>query len=351
MILPDSNVLPAPLWLITTLHILTLTLHFGAMNFLVGGMVLVLTGRFTRRWQNPTVRRVIALLPSIMAATVTLGVAPLLFLQLVYPAQMYSASIVSGWFWFLIIPALIAGYSLLYRSAFGSKSGRSGAAGLLWPALAAVVYVSLVYSSVFSMAERPDTIQRLYAAKQTGVMWNPAWGDYVFRWLHMMMGAVTVGGFCVGVLGRDDPEAFPAAKHVFAWGMGAAALAGFGYLGSLGAILPAFMRSSAIWVLTAGILLAAGSLHFFFKRHFLPSGIALFSSLLLMVATRHQVRILRLQGTFDPAAWKVTPQWSAFLVFLASFVLALALVGYMLRLFFRRAADDARSDASGGAGL
>ena len=142
MNLPDSNLLPAPLWLITALHILTLTLHLAAMNFLVGGLVLVLTGRFARRWQNPTVRKVIALAPNIMAATVTLGVAPLLFLQLVFPAQMYSASIISGWFWFLVVPAVILAYTLLYRAAFASIGGAKSQARRLWPALAALAYVS-----------------------------------------------------------------------------------------------------------------------------------------------------------------------------------------------------------------
>jgi hypothetical protein len=347
MILPDSNVLPAPLWLITALHILTLTLHLAAMNFLVGGMVLVLTGRFENRWQNPTVLRILGLLPSVMAVTVSFGVAPLLFLQLVYPGQMYSAAIVSGWFWVLIIPAVIVAYSLLYRTSFSAKSGKVSAGRLLWPALAAVVYVSLVYSSVFSMAERPELIQRVYASTQSGFGWNPSPGDYVLRWLHMLMGAVTVGGFCVGVLGKDDPEAFPAAKRSFAWGMGAAALAGFGYLGSLGPIIPALMRSSGIWVLTAGMVLAAGSLHFFFKRQFIPAGAALFTSLLLMVITRHQVRVLKLRGTFDAASWKIAPQWPAFVIFIACFVLALILVGYMFRLFFRHRAA-AGTDRSAG---
>ena len=97
MNLPDYNFIPAPLWLITVLHILTLTLHFVAMNFLVGGVIIVLWGKFTDRWNHPVVKKFISAFPSAMAATVTLGVAPLLFVQLVYHRQVYAASIVSGW--------------------------------------------------------------------------------------------------------------------------------------------------------------------------------------------------------------------------------------------------------------
>jgi hypothetical protein len=96
MSLPDTNVLPGPLWLITTLHVHTLSLHFAAMNFVIGGILIVLVEKWNGRGDSLVVRRFITLFPSAMAATITLGVAPLLFLQLVCPRQMYSATIVSG---------------------------------------------------------------------------------------------------------------------------------------------------------------------------------------------------------------------------------------------------------------
>jgi hypothetical protein len=281
------------------------------------------------------VLRFIGLFPSIMAATVTLGVAPLLFLQLVYPSQMYSASIVSGWFWGMIIPVVIAAYYLLYGASFSERGTSSGKALHLWPALVALGYVSLVYSSVFSMAEHPQTIATLYAADQSGLVWNPNLGEYAFRWLHMVTGALTVGGFFAGALTKNCPESFPLARKMFIYGMAAAAVAGFCYLFTLGGILRGFMHSPGIWALAFAILLSAGALHFFYRRSFFFSGSALFASLLLMVATRHQVRLLKLRPDFDPASWRVAPQWSAFLIFLACFLLACALVFYMLLLLRR----------------
>jgi hypothetical protein len=185
MNLPDTNVLPGPLWLITTLHVLTLSLHFAAMNFVIGGILIVLVEKWNGRGDNLVVRRFITLFPSAMAATITLGVAPLLFLQLVYPQQMYSAAIVSGWFWLLVIPGVILAYYFLYAAGF---------------------------------------------------------------------------------LGKDDPEAFAAAKKIFAYGMAAAAAAGLAYMATLGDYLPRLMKTPAIWALTLRIVLAAGSLHLFFKQ-------------------------------------------------------------------------------------
>jgi hypothetical protein len=228
----------------------------------------------------------------------------------------------------------IVAYYALYRSALtAERTGRISKSALAL-ALLGLVYISVTYSSVFSMAERPGQIHSLYAQDQSGWMWNPAAGDYVLRWLHMMLGAVTVGGFFVGLIGRDQPEAFALGKQFFVGGMVLAMLAGMAYLLSLLPYLEAFMHTPAIWGLTVGVLLSFGSLHFFFKRRFCESGLMLFVSMLTMVYARHTVRLLKLAGRFDPVSWRVAPQWSVFILFLVCFVVMLAVVGYMVRLVF-----------------
>jgi hypothetical protein len=336
MSLPDYNFIPAPLWLITALHILTLALHFIAMNLLFGSIVIVLWGRFTRRWEHPVVQRFINLFPSAMAATVTLGVAPLLFVQLVYHRQLYAASIVSAWFWLLIFVAVIFSYYFLYAAAFGKKNGTRKRVYLILT-LVGLVYVSFVYSSVFSLAEKPALYRKLYTANQSGFVINPDIGGYIFRWLHMLLGAVTVGGFFIGLIGRDSEEGFRTGKTFFLWGMAAAALFGFVYLIQLGDLLLLFMRTPAIWTLTIGIVLSVGALHFFFKKKFWAAGGMLFVSLLTMVYARHTVRLLRLRESFDPSSLQVSPQWTVFALFLICFVVALGVIAWMIRAYFREA--------------
>ena len=328
MNLPDSQFLAAPLWLLNALHLLTLTLHFVAMNFLVGGILIAIHAGLRKRWDDPTLQKFARTFPAAMAATITLGVAPLLFLQLIYPRQVYSAAIVSGWFWLNVITAVIIAYYAIYRAA-----GKWSVPALVL-ALAGLVYVSLVYSSVFSMAERPDLIRQLYAQDQSGRVWNPQAGDYVLRWLHMILGAITVGGFFVGMLGRNEPAAYQLGKQYFVIGMVLASLAGMAYLLSLQPILAAFMKTPAIWVLTVAVLLSLSSLHFFSKRNFCVSGTMLFVSMLGMVYARHVVRLLQLSGQFDPSSVRIAPQWGPFAMFLICFVIALAVVAHMLRLFF-----------------
>ncbi len=329
---PGYNFIPAPLWLIATLHVVTLTLHFVAMNFLFGGLMVILFGRLDDKWNNAAVRRYVGLLPTAMAATVTLGVAPLLFLQLAYHRQAYAAAIVSGWWWLLIIGAVMIAYYFLYGAAFTKKPGRVPI--LLSLAVVLLAYVSFVYSTVFSMAERPDLYHALYASSASGRVVNPDVGAWGYRWLHMLTGALTVGGFFVGLLGRKDDAVYRLGRGFFMWGMAASVVAGIAYLMTLGDVMLPLMRSFAMWLILVSLVLSLGSLHFYFRRRFFPAAAMLFVSLLSMVAVRHELRLIVLQGKWEPSSIPVKPQWSVFVIFLVCFVAAIGVVIAMLRMFF-----------------
>ncbi|RMD83781.1 MAG: hypothetical protein D6815_05700 [Candidatus Dadabacteria bacterium] len=331
--LPGYEFLSAPLWLITVLHVATLTLHFAAMNFLFGGLLVVLAGPFEGRWRHPVAARYVRLLPSAMAATITLGVAPLLFTQLVYHRQVYAAAIVSAWFWLGILGLAVVAYYLLYGASF-APAASPRRLRLLALAAVALLAISFLYSSVFSLAERPHVIRELYAATQSGWVLNPHLSDYLFRWLHMVLGAVAVGGFCVGLIGRDDEQAFQVGRRFFTYGVVAASVAGLFYVGTLGDEIAPFMRGWGIRAVTIGLLLTLASLWLFARRRFLAASLALGGSLASMVAARHILRLLRLGPVPSPAVEHVEPQWGIFAVFLVCFVLMLAALAYMLRLFF-----------------
>ena len=100
------------------------------------------------------------------------------------------------------------------------------------------------------------------------------------------------------------------------------------------------MRSAAIWILAVAVLLTLGSAHFFFKKKFFASGALLFLSLLGMVSTRHILRLIMLEGEFDPRSIPVVPQWTVFGVFVVCFALAIGAVAYMLKLYL----DERRAD-------
>ena len=328
MNLPSYEFLSAPVPLVILLHLVTLSLHFLAMNFLLGGLLIVIMAAIKKSWDDPTLIKFVRWLPIAMAATVTLGIAPLLFLQLMFHRQAYAAAIVSGWFWLFVPGAVIVAYYALYRASLvGEKTGKLCLPALLI-ALAGGLYISLVYSSVFTMVEHPQQIHDLYAADQSGWVWNPAQHDYLLRWLHMILGALAVGGYWVGALGKNSPVAYRTGKQSFIVGVVFAAISGTAYL----LTVPDLMHTRAIWALLVGIVLTLGSLHLFFKKKFCISGVMLFVSILMMTYARHMVRLLRLNPGYRPDSLHVAPQWGPFVMFLICFVVVLGVVAYMVRL-------------------
>ena len=80
---------PAPIWLLKTLHNLTLALHLISVELLLGGLVIGLAFAVFGRMRNSTemsgASHMLAhRLPTLMAFVINLGVPPLLFAQVLY---------------------------------------------------------------------------------------------------------------------------------------------------------------------------------------------------------------------------------------------------------------------------
>lgn len=336
---PGYEFLPAPLWIIHTLHVFTLVLHFVAMNFMVGGIVFLLFGRLDGGMRHPVAQKIIKLFPGVMSATITLGVAPLLFVQLVYPENVYSASIASGWFWLMIVGAGMLTYYLLYAASFSKNQGR--VKPFLAVAFLGMLYISVVYSSVLAMAETPDVYHALYASNPEGTSLNRSLAQWIPRWLHMITGSVAVGSFLVGLLARKDEAVFRRVRMFFTYSMALAMVLGFVYLGSLHNIMSSLMSGSTPWVLTVSILFSLGALHMFWKGKLLATGVMVGLSLVGMIVIRHQVRLILLGDVYDPSQIVVQPQWGVFALFVVCFILALAVCAWMAMLFLRQPQEDA----------
>ena len=197
---PDALPLPAPALLLQVLLQLTFLLHLVAMNALLGGLILTLVGRLRGRgpddpWTD-LADRAAKVTPTLVAATVTLGVAPLLFLQTLYGQFFFTSSILMGWGWFSIIVVLIFAYYGTYLQAFtGAKLG-----GARTPLLGLVVLLFLWIGFMFT--------------NNTTLMLNvEAWPGLHFaspRGLHLNLGdpAARRRGTCTWWPGRWPWPAF-----------------------------------------------------------------------------------------------------------------------------------------------
>jgi hypothetical protein len=124
-------------WL--ALYVLTFALHAAFIGYVLVGTVYALV-QAVRRADDPIAAGVRDRLPFMLGCGITAGVAPLLFLQLLYQRQFYSANLVMGPRWGAVVPALIAGFYALYL-AKASARWRRHALGV-----AAVCFVFVAWS-------------------------------------------------------------------------------------------------------------------------------------------------------------------------------------------------------------
>src|SRR3974390_2557008 len=110
----DPIPLPAPIWLIKLLHIVTLALHFVAVEMLLGGLLIaVLLSLFRNSPQSSIAARSIARrLTVVMTYVINFGVPPLLFAQVLYGRALYTSSVLIGAYWISIVAVLCATYWL-----------------------------------------------------------------------------------------------------------------------------------------------------------------------------------------------------------------------------------------------
>lgn len=120
MNLPFPLSFPGPTAFYLTLYVLTFALHQAFMHYvLAGSLYIAWTTTFpgqdsVSRNDQPIAATLRDWLPFLLSAAITAGVAPLLFIQIVYQKQFYTANLLLWWRWMLVVPILIIAFYLLY---------------------------------------------------------------------------------------------------------------------------------------------------------------------------------------------------------------------------------------------
>jgi H+/Cl- antiporter ClcA len=64
------------------------------------------------------------------------------------------------------------------------------------------------------------------------------------------------------------------------------------------------------------------------------SVVLVFAGVFCMVIARHTLRLIYLEGHFDPSHLPINPQWSVFAMFLITFIIGLGILYWMIRKYF-----------------
>ena len=193
----DPNPLPAPYWVFKLLLLVTFVLHILAMNFMFGGGLLALAAKWRSRHQGNDNRMFLDIakkLPVLLPATVTLGIAPLLFLQVLYGQFFYTSSIVMAWPWFLVLVFLTIAYYGFYYVSYrgGRQNSKSGTIMLLSVLLVALV--GFLFSNNLTLSQTPSRWAAKYFGNPAGWNLNLTEPTLFPRYLHFVVATVAMGG-------------------------------------------------------------------------------------------------------------------------------------------------------------
>ena len=343
-----SMAIPGPYWLFTLLHWLTFSFHLIAMNTLFGGILLLLIFR-SETVRGQLLPAMTKFFPTVMATAITLGVAPLLFMQVIYGRVFYAASIISGWNWFLLIPVVIIVYYLLYLVSMHKTMSTGTRVKLLLLAAIGFAYVSFTFTMVSDLAEKPDLWAGLYRSSAGGWSLNPAIDETIFRWLHIVVGALAVTGIFTQLLSlyhaklRNNNEIFSLGGRMFMHGVIIGSILGLVYLFTLDSeIIRDFLASPGLHALITGIVLNIIALFFNFQASksrqpeikIWTSAMLVFAGVFCMVVARHSLRLVFLKGHFDPSRLPTNPQWLIFTLFILLFIAGLVTLYLMIKRFY-----------------
>jgi len=210
----DPLGLPAPQGWFMFLLLLTMFLHVVFMNFVLGGSLLAtglnVAALLGRRQANTTVNLIYQTMPPAISLAITMGVAPLLFVQVLYGPYFYSANVLMGLAWFSFFIVLLGGFyltywvslrgsSLLQRrvGAWDNQPGRRLVVGLA--TTACFLWIAWVLTNNHELSLHP-------ARWASGGQWkSPRWfvsaPSTIPRYLHNLVGATAVAGVWLAGIG------------------------------------------------------------------------------------------------------------------------------------------------------
>jgi cbb3-type cytochrome oxidase subunit 3 len=354
----DPIPLPAPIWLFKLLHIVTLSLHFVAVEMLLGGLLLaVILSLFRRSPHSQTAARALASrLTVVMMYVINLGVPPLLFAQVLYGRALYTSSVLIGAYWISIIALLTLAYWLLYQFNSRLEAGRSAwLSGLGAWVLAG--FIARLLSTNMTLMLRPEVWRQMYSASAAGVYLPTGDPTTTPRWLLMLAGGLFIGGLWMAYLaGRST---FNSEEKTFLAATGGKVALVFGLIYCLCGIWAASVQPDAVkaglathplyhwfgyaadgWLafVVTGLAVAAFAGFRKITASWLGWAGALTALLLEITFTvyRDAVRDLTLLNKgYDVWDRAVVTNWSVVGLFLVLFVAGLGVVGWLISVVAR----------------
>jgi hypothetical protein len=340
--LRDPAGVPSHPLVFLVLGVLTFALHIAAVQVMLGAATLTLRGAFSGslHWRRLAAAMITTAKIAVSVAIV-IGVAPLLFVQVVYDPFWYTSNVLSAWWVIGFIVLLILGYIAMY--AFYWKNHdivADGGRGGIWMVLsiALLLAVGFIVHSLTNQMLFPEHWMAWYAPQ--GVV-NPD-GHSLHHWhlprflFFIAISAPVTGAWLDGyrryLQGAQEADAAylgwlrGLAQNLMLIGGVVSVLIGALWMATLPEKMAWF--ASSVWLLMAVVALAAVVALPLVLRDRIDTGVwgyAIFGAgavgLIVVSAAREMLRFVTLLGShgYDAMDYKINMDWYSTGLFFTTF--------------------------------
>jgi len=344
-LIPTPDAIPVPWGWFYVLLMVTFLLHILVMNAMLGGGIIALISALRPGQQNTLLTKELSYKwPYTIAFAVNMGVAPLLFMQVLYGQFIYSSSLLMAVWWFSIFGLLILAYYAAYIYDFKFDALGNLRIFVLEFSLLILLFIGFMFSNNMTLMLHPEK-WHAYFANGHGTLLN--WSDITLypRYLHFVVGSVAIAGLFFALIGHFHFSKSAVEKETlvsrgleyFTYATVVQIFVGIWFFVALpGHIMKAFMGgdSYATLLLLVGIILAFAALYSGFKKRVMTTSWLALATLIVMIFMRDLVRRFYLNPYFKLSDLVVEPQYSPLIFFLATFVVGIIMIGYLLKLAF-----------------
>jgi hypothetical protein len=326
------------------LLLLTFFLHLLFMNVVLGGAVVTWVSQ--ARGDDPVRglgRDMGRKLPTTLALTVNLGVAPFLFLQVLYGSFIYTSSLLMAVFWLSMVGLVIIAYYGLYiqylrYDALGAKRNL-----VLGASIVILLWVAFIFTNNMTLMLHPAQ-WRAYFQHPGGTLLNLSDPTLIPRYLHFVTASLAVGGMFLALVwhfkgkkgASGGEEKIALGLKWFSYATLVQIFVGLWFFVSLPRpIMLLFLGDSSLAsiLLLLGLAAALAALFFGFKGRLAPAFGSMLAAVAFMVLIRAVVRTAYLEPFFKVQDITVKTQYSPLILFLAAFAVGLAALAYMFKLY------------------
>lgn len=351
----DPVSLPAPVWLLKGLLLLTFFLHIIPMNLALGGGFVAAFTDWIGRKRNSghhlaLAKSLAAMLPIVIAFAITFGVAPLLFIQVLYGQFFYTSSVLVAWPWLSVIVLLILSYYGFYLYSFRWEQLEGKRLVVVLASAILFAAIGFIYTNNVVLMLTPEKWAAMYFQNPHGTHLNLSDPTVVPRFIHFFAASFAVAGLLVAVLGllkqRQDPVYGRwAIRYGGLWFVTATLLqlgVGSWFFVSLPqAVRATFMGGDglATTVLVAALACALASLALMLAGMASANpawkvilGIVLIAfTVICMVVIRDIARSAYLVRYIDASRFSMIPQTNVIVLFFLLLVSGVGVIGYMIK--------------------